>query len=80
MSNEYQGFGWAAPLPDEVRSALVIGHNPALDELLESLTGESEHLSTAALARVKLRLKRWKDLNESAQGKLADFWSPRELE
>jgi phosphohistidine phosphatase len=67
-------------LPDEVRSALVIGHNPALDELLESLIGESEHLPTAALARVKLRLKRWKDLNESVQGKLADFWSPGELE
>ncbi len=67
-------------LSDEVRSALVIGHNPALEELLEDLTGEAVPLPTAALARLRLRLKRWKDLNESARGKLADFWGPRELE
>ncbi len=33
---------------------LLVGHNPGLEELLEHLTGESEEMPTAALARIVL--------------------------
>src|SRR5260370_23938130 len=37
-------------IEDEVSIALMIGHNPGFEELLEVLTGETRRLPTAALA------------------------------
>jgi phosphohistidine phosphatase len=65
-------------LPGDVERALVVGHNPDLEELVEILTGESVRLPTAALAHVRLELQAWQDLNEEEPGKLVDLWTPRE--
>ena len=65
-------------LPGDVERALVVGHNPDLEELVEILTGESVRLPTAALAHVQLELQGWQDLNEEEPGKLVDLWTPRE--
>lgn len=43
-----------AGLPASSRRALLVGHNPELEELLERLCGEPVRLPTAALARVAL--------------------------
>lgn len=67
-------------VPDDYRGVMVIGHNPGLEELLELLTDEAEPLSTAALARVALPIKRWKDLSARTRGELMQVWRPRELE
>jgi phosphohistidine phosphatase len=37
-------------LPDTAPSALLIGHNPGVEELVELLSGEEQGMSTAALA------------------------------
>jgi phosphohistidine phosphatase len=58
---------------------LVIGHNPGLEELLEMLTGEHEHLPTAAIARVDLDIPRWQSLTDETRGKLVMVWRPKEL-
>jgi phosphohistidine phosphatase len=68
-----------AKLPDQVDSVLVIGHNPALDELLDELTGEEEHFPTAAIARVELDLDDWADWTDDTGAKLVEMWRPREL-
>lgn len=39
-----------AGLPDDVAAAVLVGHNPALEELLESLSGEDRELKTSCLA------------------------------
>jgi phosphohistidine phosphatase len=65
-------------LPGEVDCALVVGHNPDLEELVEILTGESVQMPTAALAQVRLDIQGWQDLNEEEQGKLINLWTPRE--
>jgi phosphohistidine phosphatase len=65
-------------LPGEVDCALVVGHNPDLEELVEMLSGENVRLPTAALAYVQLDIQGWKDLNGEEQGKLVDLWTPRE--
>lgn len=65
-------------LPDHVDCALVVGHNPDLEELVEFLTGESVRLPTAALAHLQLDLQDWQSLNEDEQGKLINLWAPRE--
>lgn len=41
-----------AELPEDVRSAVLVGHNPGLEDLLERLTGELVRMPTSALALV----------------------------
>ncbi len=84
LSRELYGGGPEAyleairSLPSLVDCALVIGHNPDLEELLEILSGESVRLPTAALAHLQLDIQDWQDLNEEEQGKLVNLWTPRE--
>lgn len=66
-------------LPTGVETALLIGHNPGLEELLEWLTGEEEHLPTAAVAQVRLPIPSWEAIGVEGQGKLLKIWRPREL-
>jgi phosphohistidine phosphatase len=65
-------------LPDEVERAMVVGHNPGLEELLAELTGSPQHLPTAALAHVQLDVERWSDVQDGTTGKLAGLWRPRD--
>lgn len=69
-----------AALPDEFCRALVIGHNPGLEEFLEQLTGHYMPLTTAALAHVELPLAHWGDFAADTRGALLRLWQPRELE
>jgi phosphohistidine phosphatase len=66
-------------LPDEIRTVMVVGHNPGLEELLEELVMEPERLPTAALARVDLPVYSWQELDDEVVGELVNLWRPREL-
>jgi phosphohistidine phosphatase len=68
-----------AKLPERVDSVLVVGHNPASEELLEELTGEDEHLQTAAIAQVELDIADWGDWDEATAGRLVNIWRPKEV-
>ncbi len=61
-------------------TAMVIGHNPGIEELLDTLTGAGKHLSTAALARIELPVERWRDIGPRTQGKLVRLWRPKDLD
>ncbi len=67
-------------LSDELQCAMVIGHNPGLEELLERLTGDYERLPTAALAQVELDIKSWRDVGKQSRGALVNVWRPRDLD
>jgi phosphohistidine phosphatase len=67
-------------LDDENSRVMVVGHNPGLEELVETLTGETVTLPTAALAQVALPIQRWQELNDETQGELVKVWTPREQE
>jgi phosphohistidine phosphatase len=69
-----------AALPAELGRVLLVGHNPGLEELLESLTGSYTPLSTAALAQVELPISGWNELADKPRGTLVHLWQPRELE
>jgi phosphohistidine phosphatase len=85
---QYEASLYAAPaeaylailrgMPAEIQSALVVGHNPGLEELVEELTGEDEHLPSGAIARVELTLERWAELGGETEGRLETVWRPRE--
>lgn len=65
-------------LPDEIEIALVIGHNPELEELLAHLTCEITPLPTAALAQISLPIDRWCEFDDHCEGQLQAVWLPRE--
>ena len=71
-------------LDDQYACVMVVGHNPGLEELLEELTGEAEHLPTGALARVDLDIQGWQELSGEVCaepcGRLAGLWTPRALD
>lgn len=70
-------------LPDVYQRVMVIGHNPGLEDLVEVLTGEWERLPTAALAKIELPIRSWRELaaetGDLPLGRLVGFWQPREL-
>jgi phosphohistidine phosphatase len=69
-----------AKLDDRVGSVLVVGHNPGLEELLESLAGLYTPLSTGALAQVELPIEAWGQFKGDTKGHLIQVRQPRELE
>jgi len=66
-------------LQDDVDVALVIGHNPELQYLIEVLTGENEHLPTAAIAQIRASVEQWADLQDDLEAELVVVWRPREV-
>lgn len=74
-------------LPDTVDSALIVGHNPGLEELTLLLAAKTEALRdvveikfpTASLAELHLPAEHWEDV-ASHSGALARFVRPRDLD
>lgn len=66
-------------LPEDLNSVMVVGHNPGLEELLETLTGESAALPTASLAQVNLPIRTWLELDDEPIGALVNLWRVKEL-
>jgi phosphohistidine phosphatase len=67
-------------LPAAADRVLLIGHNPALEELAESLLGAYCPLSTAALAHLKLAISAWDEISGQPAAELIRVWQPGELE
>ena len=65
-------------LTDEKHTAILIGHNPGMEELLTFLTGESRNMPTCALAKIQLEIESWKSL-KPGKGSLEWFITPNEL-
>jgi phosphohistidine phosphatase len=65
-------------IEESVSVAMLIGHNPGLEELLELLTGEAHHMPTATLACVSLDVEKWSKARERA-GRLDCLLRPKEL-
>ena len=66
-------------LSSDINSAMIVGHNPSMEMLLEMLTEEDERLPTAALALIKLPIENWSQITDEAEGELLNLWLPRTL-
>jgi phosphohistidine phosphatase len=73
-------------VPDGVSSVMLIGHNPAIEELALTLVGPvrarrklGAKYPTAALATLALPVARWRGL-EPGEAELVGFVRPRDLE
>lgn len=67
-------------LPDtNANTVMVVGHNPGLEQLVATLTGEDHDLPTAALAQIVLPIGEWRDLDVSTTGTLRQVFLPKDL-
>jgi phosphohistidine phosphatase len=75
-----QVLDWLQRQPDQRSSLFVIGHNPALTDLINLLAGQPvcANLPTAAYARLGLRIGRWRDIGPGC-GDLECLLRPRQL-
>ena len=73
-------FETLARLPAGVEVALLVAHNPGVEELLAELTGSDETFSTGQIAQVSLALTDWKELTVATEGGLKNVWRPREVD
>jgi phosphohistidine phosphatase len=67
-----------AGVADSIRCVMLVGHNPAMEELVEELTGEYLPMPTAALAQIELPVEHWSELSSRRRGKLVELWRPKE--
>ena len=68
-------------IPDEVDSALIVGHNPGFEELAEALAGnhdEGVRLPTSGLALLEFDVERWDAVREGT-GRLREVATPRTI-
>ncbi len=78
-------------LDDELKSAMIIGHNPGIEQLANALSTSPkdaaaeklhrrmrEKFSTCALAVIKVPMKAWRDVKPGS-GTLVDFVRPKDL-
>ena len=66
-------------LPDNHQIALVVGHNPGIEELVAQFAGGYEQMPTAALAQITIEIDRWSDLQSETKGILKGVWRPKEI-
>ncbi len=87
MASAGELFRYLSGLPDNINSALIIGHNPGLHQLCLMLAADGDedildamHLKfpTCALAAINLGDISWHDIEQST-GKLIDFVTPKML-
>ena len=78
--SDHDLFDWVASRDDRHRALFLIGHNPALTDLVNSLTGRYclDNLPTAGYAEVSLQIDHWRDL-ASGCGSLAFTLFPKQL-
>ena len=66
-------------LSDDVERVLVVGHNPGLETVLQIMCGKVESLPTAAIAYLKVPVRKWKVLNQHIDSYLVKIWRPKDL-
>ncbi len=72
-------IGVLRSLPDDVVTAMVVGHNPGVEQLVAGLTGEGVPMTTANVARIALDIDAWSDADLSGASDLVSLWRPKEL-
>jgi len=78
--SSYNYYEKLASLENDLKIAMVVGHNPGLEELLLDLASVDEWMPTAALAQIELKINSWQELKIGFPGKLVGFWFPRGLD
>lgn len=65
-------------IENDRHTALLVGHNPGMEELLMLLTGGTEHLPTGSLVKIEIKTSKWTTAGDK-RAKLAWLKKPRDL-
>jgi phosphohistidine phosphatase len=71
-------FDVVSQIEDDASVAMLVGHNPGLEELLAALTGEACSMATASLACIELDIEKWNKVRPGG-GRLEWLVKPKEL-
>ena len=66
-------------LDDVLASVMFVGHNPATESVIETLSDSYAHMPTGAVACIQFEVETWREIEEG-MGQLAWVERPRELE
>ena len=65
--------------PSDKGTLLLIGHNPGIESLYETLVGTYERFPTATTAQVELPIHTWTQFSERIVGKQLSLWRPKDF-
>ena len=71
-------LGLVAQIENEVNLAMMVGHNPGFEELVEALTGDQHQMPTAAAALIELNVEEWQKVRR-ASGELKWLIRPKDI-
>jgi phosphohistidine phosphatase len=63
---------------DAATSAMIVAHNPGLEDFVEQLAGEAQPMPTAALVQLEIPIDRWRDLDFQVGATVIDTWRPKD--
>jgi len=66
-------------IADKNKTILLVGHNPAIEEVIERITAEKRIMKTCSLAHIDLSIDSWKNFHYRKKYKLIDLINVREL-
>lgn len=69
-------------LKDVYQKVMIIGHNPSIESLIETLTGEYHIMPTCALAQIEFDTEKWSAIGsrQIVAGRLVEILRPKETE
>lgn len=62
-----------------VSRLMFVGHNPGLEDLVESLSGTWEILPTAAVVQLQFEVSNWKEIRSGLPCQILNIWRPKEI-
>lgn len=65
-------------LPNEIKSAMLVGHNPGIEGFIRNISGRTEPMPTGSLAVIDIDTHFWSDV-DSDSGNIIDIIRPKEL-
>jgi phosphohistidine phosphatase len=69
----------AARASDSVESLMIVGHNPAMEDVVSELAGNKEHFPTSAIARFTVPSTRWSEIS-NRRLELVRIWRAKEID
>lgn len=63
-------------LNDTWSTAMLVAHNPVIEEFLLAVCGQGIRMKTAAIAQIEFNKASWSALDADPRGKLAALWDP----
>lgn len=66
-------------IADEFETALLVGHNPGIEQFISHLIGEYVRMPTATLARLDFAVDCWRELRLDTHVDDWQVWRPKEL-